>query len=102
MVVSRSAANEPAAEAGEEKLAGLILSRIFSYEPEKPFIFTTSAFWLFFLLVLTGYTVIYRKLFLRNFYLLLISLFFYYKSGGLFLFLLVLVTVVDFICGFSI
>ena len=102
MVVSRSAANEPDAEAGEEKLAGLILSRIFSYDPEKPFIFTTSAFWLFFLLVLTGYTVIYRKLFLRNFYLLLISLFFYYKSGGLFLFLLVLVTVVDFICGLMI
>ncbi len=35
----------------------------------------------------------------RNFYLLLVSLFFYYKSGGLFLFLLIFVTVIDFTCG---
>jgi D-alanyl-lipoteichoic acid acyltransferase DltB (MBOAT superfamily) len=48
---------------------------------------------------LAGYSLIYRKLFLRNFYLLLVSLFFYYKSGGLFLFLLIFVTVIDFTCG---
>ena len=76
-----------------------IISEIFSYDPGKPFIFTTSAFWIFFLFVMLGYSLIYRKLFIRNFYLLLISLFFYYKSGGLFLFLLILVTVIDFTCG---
>lgn len=86
-------------EIKENNLARSIISRIFSYDENKPFIFTTAAFWLFFLLVLAGYSLIYRKLFLRHFYLLLVSIFFYYKSGGLFLFLLVLVTVVDFACG---
>jgi len=86
-------------EIKENNLARSIISRIFSYDENKPFIFTTVAFWLFFLLVLAGYSLIYRKLFLRHFYLLLVSIFFYYKSGGLFLFLLVLVTVVDFACG---
>jgi len=97
--ITQPAVAGPHIETRGKKPAGLILSRIFSYDPGKPFIFTTSAFWLFCLLVLAGYTILYRKHFLRNLYLLLASLFFYYKSGGLFLFLLVLVTVVDFVCG---
>ena len=80
------------------KLAVLI-SSIFSYDPQKPMIFTTAAFWLFFLIVIAGYSLIYKKLFLRNFYLFTISLFFYYKSGGLFLFLLIFVTVIDYVNG---
>jgi D-alanyl-lipoteichoic acid acyltransferase DltB (MBOAT superfamily) len=35
-------------------------------------------------------------------YLFLISLFFYYKAGGLFLFILIFVTVIDYTCGFLI
>ena len=62
-------------------------------------IFSTSAFWLFFLLVLAGYSLIYKKLFVGNFYLFILSLFFYYKSGGLFLSLLIIVTLIDFSCG---
>ncbi len=69
------------------------------YDPQKPFIFTSPAFWLFFLIIMAGYSLVYRKLFLRNFYLLLASLFFYYKAGGLFLSLLILVIVIDFTCG---
>jgi D-alanyl-lipoteichoic acid acyltransferase DltB (MBOAT superfamily) len=38
-------------------------------------------------------------MFVRNFYLLLVSLFFYYKAGGLFLLLLVFVTLIDYTCG---
>lgn len=79
-----------------------LLSRVFSYNPDKPFIFSNPAFWLFFLFVMAGYSLIYKKLFIRNFYLLLVSLFFYYKSGGLFLFLLVIVTVIDFTSGWLI
>jgi len=75
------------------------LSTIFSYDPDEPLIFSTPAFWLFFLLVLAGYSLIYKKLFIRNAYLFLVSLFFYYKSGGLFLFLLIFVTLIDFTCG---
>jgi alginate O-acetyltransferase complex protein AlgI len=76
-----------------------LISDIFSYDPDKPFIFTSAAFWLFFLFVLAGYSLIYRRLFLRNLYLLMVSIFFYYKSGGLFLILLILVTIIDFSCG---
>jgi D-alanyl-lipoteichoic acid acyltransferase DltB (MBOAT superfamily) len=50
-------------------------------------------------LVLAGYSLVYRRLAIRNVYLLLISLLFYYKTGGLFLFLLIFVTVVDYTCG---
>jgi len=73
--------------------------QLFRYNPDEPLIFSTPAFWLFFLLVLAGYSLIYKKLFIRNFYLFLVSLFFYYKSGGLFLFLLIFVTLIDFTCG---
>jgi D-alanyl-lipoteichoic acid acyltransferase DltB (MBOAT superfamily) len=91
--------NEQDVKTDKRGLAGSVVSRVFSYDPEKPMIFTTPGFWLFFLIVLAGYSLIYRKLFLRHLYLLIVSLLFYYKSGGLFLFLLILVTVVDFACG---
>ncbi len=76
-----------------------LISLIFSYDPDKPFIFSNTAFWIFFLIILAGYSLIYKKNFLRNLYLFLVSLFFYYKSGGLFLILLIIVTLVDFFCG---
>ncbi|MEI8224880.1 MAG: MBOAT family O-acyltransferase [Bacteroidota bacterium] len=76
-----------------------VISQLFKYNPDEPLIFSTPAFWLFFLLVLAGYSLIYKKLFIRNAYLFLVSLFFYYKSGGLFLFLLIFVTLIDFTCG---
>ena len=75
---------------------------IFSFNPGKPFIFSSPAFWIFFLLVLAGFGLVYKKLFLRNLYLLVVSLFFYYKTGGLFLFLLIFVTIIDYTCGYLI
>ncbi|OFY62150.1 MAG: alginate O-acetyltransferase [Bacteroidetes bacterium RBG_13_42_15] len=77
-------------------------SLIFSYDPNKPFIFSAPAFWIFFLFVMAGFSIVYKKLYLRNIYLFLISLFFYYKTGGLFLFLLIIVTLIDFSCGLMI
>jgi D-alanyl-lipoteichoic acid acyltransferase DltB (MBOAT superfamily) len=76
-----------------------VVSSVFSYNPDKPFLFTTPAFWLFFLLVLLGYSLVYKKLMVRNLYLFLVSLLFYYKAGGLFLFILIFVTVIDYSCG---
>jgi D-alanyl-lipoteichoic acid acyltransferase DltB (MBOAT superfamily) len=76
-----------------------LLVSLFNYNPNKPFVFTSAAFWIFFLLVLAGYSLVYKKLLIRNLYLFLISLFFYYKAGGLFLFILIFVTVVDYACG---
>ena len=76
-----------------------IVKQIFTYNPAKPLIFTSASFWLFFLILLAGYSIVYKKIFLRNFYLLILSMYFYYKAGGLFLILLVLVIVIDFLCG---
>lgn len=83
----------------EESLFRSFISAIFRYNRDEPFIFSAPAFWVFFLFVLLGYSLVYKKLFVRNAYLFLISLFFYYKSGGLFLFLLIFITLIDYICG---
>jgi alginate O-acetyltransferase complex protein AlgI len=76
-----------------------LIIRLLSYNPDNPFIFTTPGFWLFLLVVLAGYSLFYRNMPLRNIYLFLVSLFFYFKTGGLFLFLLIFVTLVDYTCG---
>jgi alginate O-acetyltransferase complex protein AlgI len=83
----------------DKKLINSLVSAVFRFEPDKPMIFTTPGFWFFFLLVLAGYSLVYRKLMIRNIYLFLISLFFYYKAGGLFLFILIFVTLTDYTCG---
>ncbi len=84
---------------GNENQVRKAFHEILRYDPARPFIFTSPAFWLFFLVVMAGFSLVYRKHFLRNFYLFLVSLFFYYKSGGLFLSLLILVSGIDFTCG---
>jgi len=86
----------------DENIIRSLISDIIKYDPDKPLIFSTPAFWIFFVIVLAGFSLLYRKLFLRNLYLFLISLFFYYKSGGLFLILLILVTFIDFFSGLMI
>ena len=90
---------EPIASDGEKSSKIVYLLSYLKYNPDKPIIFSAAAFWIFFLLVLAGYSLVYKKLFIRNTYLFLISLFFYYKVGGLFLFLLILVTLIDFTAG---
>jgi alginate O-acetyltransferase complex protein AlgI len=90
---------EQNADEGKGNFLRSLISTIFSYDPAKPFIFSAAAFWIFFLFVLAGFSIVFKKLSLRNLYLFLISLFFYYKSGGLFLLLLIFVTVIDFSCG---
>jgi alginate O-acetyltransferase complex protein AlgI len=89
-------------KAGQENIIKSIASSILRYSPDRPLIFTTAAFWIFFLLVLIGYSVVYKRRTLRNIYLFLVSLFFYYKAGGLFLFILIFVTIIDYTCGFLI
>ena len=87
---------------GLKKSAFSLAERIYTYSPDNPFIFTTAGFWIFLLFVLAGYSLVFRKLKLRSLYLLVISFYFYYKTGGLFLFLLIIVTVVDYTCGWLI
>jgi D-alanyl-lipoteichoic acid acyltransferase DltB (MBOAT superfamily) len=99
---SESVAVEPvAAVAGTEPgriwMKGLL--KLLLYDPASPFIFTNIAFWAFLLVLVAGYSLIYRNNFIRNFYLLIFSLFFYYKSGGFFLILLIVSTLTDFTAG---
>jgi D-alanyl-lipoteichoic acid acyltransferase DltB (MBOAT superfamily) len=84
---------------GKQSFLSSLISMIFSYDPDKPLIFTAAAFWIFLLVVLAGYSLIYKKLLIRNLYLFIVSLFFYYKTGGLFLFILIFVTIIDYTCG---
>ena len=93
---------EPPAIMPEPLRTGLfesMLTSLFSYNPDQPFVFTSPAFWIFFLIVLLGYSLVYKKLLIRNIYLFLISLFFYYKAGGFFLFILIFITIIDYTCG---
>ena len=75
------------------------LLRIFTYNNDAPLIFTQFFFWGFFAVVLIFYSLVYKKLGLRNAYLFLVSLFFYYKTSGLFISILLFSTLSDFIIG---
>ena len=91
--------DKPKTGIGKESLIKSLVFSLLNFDPDKPFIFTSAAFWIFFLFVLAGYSLVYKKLLIRNVYLFLVSLFFYYKAGGLFLFILIFVTIVDYSCG---
>ena len=88
------------------------LLNIFAFDPNSPLLFTHFRFWAFFAVVFTGFSIVagslhknrsgarlhlpgWRRV-LRNGYLFLISLLFYYKTSGLFVGLLILVTLTDF------
>lgn len=74
---------------------------IFLYNPEKPMLFSSLFFWGFFAITLFGFSLIYKKHWLRNTYLFILSLFFYYKSGGYFFSLLIFTTIVDYSVGLA-
>ncbi len=78
------------------------LKQIFLFNADTPLIFTRLYFWGFFLVVLLFYSMVYRQKPARNVYLWLVSLFFYYKTGGLFVFILIFSTIVDFFIGLAI
>ena len=76
-----------------------LLKNILLYSENKPLLFTSLYFWVFFALLLVVYSIIYKKNPLRNAFLFFMSLFFYYKSGGYFFTLLVFSTLVDYSLG---
>lgn len=75
------------------------LKDIFSFTEGKPLIFTQLFFWGFFGVVLLFYSLVYKKIALRNIYLLLVSFFFYYKTSGVFLILLLFTICSDYNWG---
>jgi len=60
------------------------------YTEGDALMFTQLSFWVFFGVLLVGYTFVYNRPIIRSAYLLIFSLFFYFKSSGLFFSLLVL------------
>ena len=80
------------------------LHYIFAFNAESPLLFTQFYFWGFFALVYALFALIMdrvpdslgnKKLHLRNVYLMFVSWFFYYKTSGLFLLILLFVTLSD-------
>ena len=72
---------------------------IFEFSKKYPLDFTQMSFWIFFVIVYAGFALTYKRLFIRNLFLFLVSCFFYYKTSGLFVILLLFSTVTDFYFG---
>lgn len=75
------------------------IKTIFSFIEGKPLLFTQLFFWGFFAVVLAIYSFVYKKIALRNLYLLLVSFFFYWKTSGVFLILLLFTICSDYNWG---
>lgn len=72
---------------------------ILSYDPFKPLLFNSGFFLFFFIFILIFYRFFWRNYRAKVFFLTVMSLYFYYKSSGLFFYLVVLSSIVDFIAG---
>ena len=85
------------------------LRHIFAFDSNSPLLFTQFYFWAFFALVYAVFAIIMEfgtksnrqspiansRLHLRNVFLMAVSWFFYYKTSGLFLLILLFVTLSD-------
>ncbi len=75
------------------------LNSFLLYQKGQPVIFTQLYFWGFFAVVLSIYSIIFKKNTLRTVFLLFVSFFFYYKTSGIFLILLIFTIVSDYNWG---
>ena len=77
------------------------ITHIFGFNSQSPLLFTQFYFWAFFAIVYTVFALIMNgkpaqgRLHMRNVFLMAVSWFFYYKTSGLFLLILIFVTVSD-------
>ncbi len=76
-----------------------VLDFVFNYYPKAPLIFTSSLFWFLFGFVLLVFHFTKNKITFRNLFLLAFSVFFYFKSSGLYFFLLLISTILDYTLG---
>ena len=73
--------------------------KLLTYSENEPIIFTGLFFWGFFAIVFGVYSIIHKKITLRNTFLFLVSIFFYYKTSGLYFYLLLLTICSDYMIG---
>lgn len=71
----------------------------FIYDEHAPLIFTNGMFWIFFGIVLLGFSLVYQNIKARNMFLMICSLFFYYKSSGIYVLILILSICMDYLIG---
>ena len=72
-----------------------------TYQQDSPLLFTQRYFWVFFALVLGGYSLVYKQTARRNLFLFAVSLFFYYKTSGFYFIILLFSTTVDYGIGWA-
>jgi alginate O-acetyltransferase complex protein AlgI len=71
-------------------------TRLLLYDSGSPLLFTQASFWLFLGIILFLFSLLYRRISIRNGLLLLASLFFYYKAGGINVLVLLFVILINY------
>ena len=69
------------------------------YTKGSPMIFTRLYFWGFYTIVFAIFSILYKKITVRNLFLFLASIFFYYKTSGLYFTLLLFTICIDYFIG---
>jgi alginate O-acetyltransferase complex protein AlgI len=72
---------------------------IFTYSADSPLIFSGYLFLFLFTVAFAVFTIIHKNTKWRNIFLFAFSLFFYYKSGGIYFWILIFSTLVDYYLG---
>lgn len=73
-----------------------------AYDPQRPLLFNSTFFLFFFIVVLLVYPFVADRSKLRVWFLLLVSLYFYYKTSGLFVILLIVTALINYLIGSAI
>lgn len=75
------------------------METIFLYDPTSPLLFSSGLFLFLFAGFLFFYSFLRRETTARIIYVLLFSLFFYYKTSGIYVLILLVVSIADFVIG---
>lgn len=75
------------------------LSHTFAFNPNSPLLFTQFYFWGFFAVVFAVFSLVHKRLLLRNAFLFFTSLFFYYKTSGSYVCILIFCVIANFFIG---
>lgn len=78
------------------------LLNLLIYTKDSPMIFTRLYFWGFYAVVFAVFSIIHKKITVRNLFLFLASIFFYYKTSGLYFTLLLFTICTDYFIGHAI
>ena len=75
------------------------IARLMTYHAGDPMIFTGLYFWGFFSIVFLVFSIIHKRITIRNLFLFVVSIFFYYKTSGFYFTLLLMTICSDYTIG---